>query len=863
MVGFNRRFAPLLVQMRSKFGLPGGSSVARYLVNAGQLDADSWYLNEELEGSRFAGEGGHFIDTLSWWAGSHPAEVYAIAGPEPGELQATVRFENGSTGTISYLTGGNPRYQKETLDAAAGGRSARLDNFRQAAVWTGRKRSVAKSRGGQDKGQHAELAQFVEAVPDRHADAHPARFPGRHHRGDDRGRGEPVERPAGAGVSMLRASRLSWYARRAARMSPAEVAWRARDQAVQLAWSPRQVRREQVAAGPAEAGQPVAGPAQPAATPGSQSAGSAHSPPSCRRAPPSGCPRPPARPCWPRPTSCCWASGRCSGSTRTDLVRPDWFRDPVTGRRAPADRYAFRINHRSEAQTGNVKQVWEISRLQHLTLLATAWFLTRDEQYARRVADQLRSWWRENPFLSGVHWTSGIEIGIRLISLAWIRRLLDDWPGAAGLFEHDELAVRQIRWHQQYLATFRSRGSSANNHVIAEAAGQLVASCAFPWFRQSGRWRRQSARLLERELDRNTFPSGIGRELATGYQCFIAELGLLAAVEADAAGHPLSPAAWQRLCATVDSAAALLDEQLRPPRQGDGDEGCALLLDAPAANRWPSLLALGDALFGRLGWWPTHRPGRGQLDHRRAGRPGPRDSWQARAAAVAIRRCRARPCCARTGERAPEIWCRCDGGPHGYLSIAAHAHADALSVEVRYGGVDILADPGTYCYHGEPEWRSYFRSTIAHNTVELDGQSQSGDGGPFLWLRHADAREIDVRDDGEVAEWTAEHDGYQSLDRPARHRRTVRLDRASRSIDIVDEIDGGSHDVRLAFHLGPEVQAELDGGGAVLRWPVRPRLARPGWNCPASCGGACTAARPTRSSAGTPAASGAAFPPSR
>ena len=74
------------------------------------------------------------------------------------------------------------------------------------------------------------------------------------------------------------------------------------------------------------------------------------------------------------------------------------------------------------------------------------------------MADQLRSWWRENPFLSGVHWTSGIELGIRLISLAWIRRLLDDWPGVADLFEHDALALRQIRWHQQYLAAFPQPG---------------------------------------------------------------------------------------------------------------------------------------------------------------------------------------------------------------------------------------------------------------------------------------------------------------------------------------------------------------------------------------------------------------------
>ena len=127
--------------------------------------------------------------------------------------------------------------------------------------------------------------------------------------------------------------------------------------------------------------------------------------------------------------------------------------------------------------------------------------------------------------------------------------------------------------------------------------------------------------------------------------------------------------------------------------------------------------------------------------------------------------------------------------------------------------------PGTYCYHGEPAWRSYFRSTIAHNTIELGGRSQSGDGGPFLWLHHANSREIEVEDTGEVVGWTAEHDGYLSLRPPARHRRSVRLDRASRSIDIVDEIGSGGHDVRLAFHLGPHVEAELIDTYAVLRWP--------------------------------------------
>jgi heparinase II/III-like protein len=601
-------------------------------------------------------------------------------------------------------------------------------------------------------------------------------------------------------VSVLHNSRLDWYVRRAARMSPAEVAWRARDQVVRLAWARQQVR-------------PGQAPAASALPPGSR-AFTAVLPPRAADAVPAAA----AEAVLKAADRLLRGEWEVLGVPRTDLVQPDWFADPVTGRRAPADRYAFRINHRSQDQTGNIKQVWEISRLHHLTLLATAWYLTRDEAYAERVAAQLRSWWHDNPFLSGVHWTSGIEIGIRLISFAWIRRLLDDWPPVSALFEDSELAVAQIRWHQQYLAGFRSRGSSANNHVIAEAAGQLVAACAFPWYPESNRWRRGAARLLEHELDHNTFPSGIGRELASGYQCFVAELGLVAAVEAQAAGHPLSTTAWQRLAAMTDSAAALLDQRLRPPRQGDGDDGCALVLDAPLANRWPSLLALGQALLGRPDWWPPVAADAGSTlvgalagpPRDASGRPEQRPDRFADAGITLLR---------TDAVDGPEIWCRCDGGPHGFLSIAAHAHADALSVELRYGGVDILADPGTYCYHGEPEWRSYFRSTIAHNTVELDGRNQSRDGGPFLWLSHANAREIDVRDDGRTAEWIAEHDGYLALELPARHRRTVRLDRAARALDIIDEIDSGGHDVRLAFHLGPDVRAELEGTGAVLRWP--------------------------------------------
>jgi hypothetical protein len=584
-------------------------------------------------------------------------------------------------------------------------------------------------------------------------------------------------------------------------MSLQEVTWRARDEALRLTWIRRQVRPGQ-SVPPLETGLTPTFPvvlrrSARAAIPGS-----------ARRA------------------LVAEADGLLNGQweilgvTRSDLVDPDWFYDPLTCRRASQSQYAFRINHRSEAETGNVKQLWELSRHHHLTVLAAAWFLTGDDRYAHLAAQHLRSWWEANPFLSGVHWTNGIEVALRLISWTWVRRLLDDWPGVLDLFERNELAVRQLFWHQEFLATFRSRGSSANNHAIAEAAGQVVASCAFPWFAQSTKWRMNAQRRLDQELAANTFESGINRELAFDYQAFVAELALVAAVESQAAGQPLPPSSDRQIARMVDAIAAVLDQQRRAPRQGDGDNGRAFLLDATDdSRRWSSLLALGAEVIEPMPWWPVPTPGVGStllgaLSRRRIEVPE----------RASVRRCHfgdAGLTVLRTDpDRGPEIWCRCDGGPHGYLSIGAHAHADALSVELRHGGVDILADPGTYCYHGEPDWRTYFRSTLAHNTVQLAGRNQSEIGGPFMWMRAADTRVLAVAEswDG-VESWCAEHDGYEALDPPAMHRRTVRLDRNARRLDVLDELrTSGGHSIELVFHLGPTIEVEMTGFLAHLSW---------------------------------------------
>ncbi|MFH8791086.1 bi-domain-containing oxidoreductase [Streptomyces sp. NPDC017941] len=168
-VGFNRRFAPMLVDAKKRFGQRTGPAHLRYLVNAGRLQHGSWYLQQGTEGSRFAGEGGHFVDTAGWLLQADPVSVYAVATSGDEDLHIVLRYPDGSTATISYVTTGPAGFPKETLDLVADGRALRLDDFVRASVYAdrgaGRKRWVSsRLPKARDKGQEAELAAFVRAV---------------------------------------------------------------------------------------------------------------------------------------------------------------------------------------------------------------------------------------------------------------------------------------------------------------------------------------------------------------------------------------------------------------------------------------------------------------------------------------------------------------------------------------------------------------------------------------------------------------------------------------------------------------------------------------------------------------------------
>jgi predicted dehydrogenase len=163
MVGFNRRFAPLLVALKCDFGVRTGPLQVRYDVNAGPLEVGSWYAQPE-EGSRLVGEGCHFVDTISWWLDRNPVAVFAAATGDPDDTASTLLYADGSVATIAYQTRGDSRAPKELLQVTGDLQLARLHNFQWTELWRGGRRHVRRSRTGINKGQKQELDAFVRAV---------------------------------------------------------------------------------------------------------------------------------------------------------------------------------------------------------------------------------------------------------------------------------------------------------------------------------------------------------------------------------------------------------------------------------------------------------------------------------------------------------------------------------------------------------------------------------------------------------------------------------------------------------------------------------------------------------------------------
>ena len=501
---------------------------------------------------------------------------------------------------------------------------------------------------------------------------------------------------------------------------------------------------------------------------------------------------------------------------------PRWNRDCKTGIEAPLV-FGKLLDYRNPALVGDIKYLWEPNRHLHLVPLAQAYALTGRPAYGQAIRRHVESWLAECPPGLGPNWSSALEAGLRLISwsLAW---QLIGGP-ASPLFQGEGGREFRRRWlesvyrHQRFIAGFFSRHSSANNHLMGEAAGLFIATLTWPHWphrRECRRWQWRSRAILEREILLQNAPDGVNREQAVAYQHFELDLLLLVLRSAAAAGEPVSQAYRERLEAMLDYLAAIMDRGGNLPMFGDSDDGVVAVLaqgegggQSQAFSPYRSLLASGALLFRRGDFkakagplddktrWLFSREGRIGVDAAYAALPLSHEAAAPR---------RAFPeggyyilGCAFGSEE--EIRLVADAGPLGYLAIAAHGHADALSFTLSVGGREFLIDPGTYAYHTQGPWRDYFRGTGAHNTLRVDGVDQSVSGGNFMWLRHARGRCLEFSVSPRQDYFAGWHDGYLRLADPVAHTRRISLDKFTRRIVIEDVLEmAGEHEVELFFH---------------------------------------------------------------
>ena len=166
MLGFNRRFAPHIIQAKEFFTKLNIPLAINYRINAGAITADHWVHDKALGGGRIVGEVCHFIDLVAFIAGSDIKTLSANAMQDAAHLMDTlsiqIQFKNNSIATISYFSNGNKNLDKEYLEIFGGGQVIAIRDFKEIERYGSSKKSNSLSK--QDKGHKQEIAVFLDAI---------------------------------------------------------------------------------------------------------------------------------------------------------------------------------------------------------------------------------------------------------------------------------------------------------------------------------------------------------------------------------------------------------------------------------------------------------------------------------------------------------------------------------------------------------------------------------------------------------------------------------------------------------------------------------------------------------------------------
>jgi hypothetical protein len=412
---------------------------------------------------------------------------------------------------------------------------------------------------------------------------------------------------------------------------------------------------------------------------------------------------------------------------------PRWHHDYLSGRDLATAAGASKLDHRELPEGADIKLIWELSRWHQLVRLAMASYVLRDSAARRKCLEWLEDWVIHNPAYRGWNWTSALEVGMRLVQFTWIDALLSHGAIRALGGENNRenvfqrlKALRQavLPEHLRFTWRHRSFGSSANNHLLGELAGCVIAVVRWPGLAEFAAPLTEMQRRWEREVLAQFAEDGGNREQALNYHLFSFEFCWYTLKALEAAGRPVSTATRERLAL---AGRFFRDVQVtgEPWDYGDSDSAfVSPLFSVDAVKEWHAWLAQ-PSTSPSISYWLGE-----------SGRTTPNSPAEARSAVPVAGIWRVYSDSGMVICQAEAWSLRWDVSPLGYLSTAAHGHLDALHLSVWCGGIALVVDPGTGAYYSDKKLRAWLSSRAAHNAPCPDGEEKPRRVGPFLWTEH-------------------------------------------------------------------------------------------------------------------------------
>jgi uncharacterized heparinase superfamily protein len=476
-----------------------------------------------------------------------------------------------------------------------------------------------------------------------------------------------------------------------------------------------------------------------------------------------------------------------------------WHLDPVTKKQWPSKSYCFQINFKNTNEYGDVKYVWELNRLQHLQPLAALAVINKNETLATYCLKEIESWIDNNPPFDGINWSSGIELACRVVSILIVTTLVDD--NLVSIQQKNKIAD-SLAYHGYWLMRYPSRFSSANNHLIAEAGALYLLGKLAPNLPQAKKWSIYGKKTLIQESTKQIYKDGVGGEQSPTYTAFTLEWLLLCGQVGFKLNDEFPTNYWERIEKAGQFIRWLTDKNGNQPRIGDDDEGHVFYSHQDENFYATSILACIAKLTQRKDLLPPINTSNlreiffGSSSHKKSKIIGVRHFKEGGYTV------------SRSIVSDKEIILVIDHGPLGYLSIAAHGHADALAIWLHIDGQPIIVDSGTYLYHAGGNWREYMRSTHAHNTLTIGSTSSSKTASAFNWSTKAKTSLLTFSENQNQWALEAEHDGYLKNYGLKHRRRVEKLDNTC--LIIKDSLHGPEKElpIEIGFLLHPDLEVK-------------------------------------------------------